>query len=392
MDTRNQIVPSAIELETRFAFSGRLGDLLKEHFIADASNWHLSPKFQLYYRLRRWIPLVLRQRMQQNRNRSLPVGDAWYCQHDFLQAWQRALEAELRDDPAPIIHPWPSGHSHAAIVTHDIESREGVARVDRLARIEEQLGFRSAWYFVPAKYKIDAGLLDDLRARGHEVGVHGYNHDGQLFSSRSAFQRRVPLINNVARQWQATGFRSPMMHRQLQWMQELDFDYDTSCFDIDPFQAMPGGVGGGWPFIVGRLVELPCTLPQDHTLFVTLEQDSTDIWRHKIELLRRLRGMIMCIIHPDYLTSPRHWDRHRELLEMLLEAHDAWRCLPQQVAAWWRKRDQSHVLGSTNRSVPNSATTSASTSAAASASSSATIVGPAAELGRIVSLAELFHP
>lgn len=365
MDTRSHIERSPQALETHFAFSGRLGNLLEEYFTADSANWHLSPKFRLYYRLRRWIPLVLRQRMQQSRNRSLPVSDAWYCQHEFLQAWQQALAAELSDDPAPVIHPWPSAYSHAAIVTHDIESREGVTRVDSLARVEEQLGFRSAWYFVPAKYKVDTGLLNDLRARGHEVGVHGYNHDGQLFSSRRAFQRRVPKINNVARQWQATGFRSPMMHRQLHWMQELDFDYDTSCFDIDPFQAMPGGVGGVWPFIAGRLVELPCTLPQDHTLFVTLQQDSTDIWRHKIELIRRLRGLIMCIIHPDYLTTDRHWKLHRELLEILLAAQDAWRCLPHQAASWWRKRDQSRVVGDT-------------------------IAGPAEDLGRIVSLAELF--
>ncbi len=351
-----------------------MGDLLHGYFMADSANWRLSAKFQLYYRLRRWIPLVLRQRMQQSRNGRLPVGDAWYCQHDFLQAWQQALEAELADDPALIMHPWPSGYTHAAIVTHDVETREGVARVDRLARTEEQLGIRSAWYFVPVKYKIDAGLLDDLRARGHEVGVHGLNHDGQLFASRGIFRRRVTRINDVARRWQANGFRSPMMHRQLQWMQMLEFDYDSSCFDIDPFQAMPGGVGGVWPFIAGRLVELPCTLPQDHTLFVTLKCDSADIWRRKIDLIRRLRGMIMCIVHPDYLTTARHWDLYRELLEAMFEGQGGWRCLPHQAASWWRDRDRSWVIGSGGGDI-----------------SSASIAGPAEKLGRVASLADLFQ-
>src|SRR5690606_5714718 len=134
-------------------------------------NWHLSTTFRTYYRLRRWIPVALRQRMQKCRSSKLPVGDAWYRQHDFLQRWQQTLDETLRNDPPPLIHPWPDGFQHAAIVTHDIETREGVQRIERLASLEEKLGIRSAWYFVPAKYKIEPGLLDDLRARGHEVGV-----------------------------------------------------------------------------------------------------------------------------------------------------------------------------------------------------------------------------
>ena len=209
---QSKLSPSLEQLELRFAFAGRLGDLLQRCFYEDADNWRLSTCFRIYYRLRRWIPLALRQRMQQRRNRTLPVGDAWYRQHDFLQRWQRALEEDLQCDPAPLIHPWPDGFSHSAIVTHDVETREGVARVDRLASLEEQHGIRSAWYFVPFQYKIDAGLLDDLRARGHEVGVHGYNHDGQLFSSKRRFQQRAVEINAIGRDWQAAGFRAPMMH------------------------------------------------------------------------------------------------------------------------------------------------------------------------------------
>lgn len=353
------------QLELRFAFPGRLGALLQDCFYEDADNWHLSTSFRIYYQLRRWIPLVLRQRMQQSRNRTLPVGDDWYRQHDFLNRWALAFEEDLQCGPVPLIHLWPDGFSHAAIVTHDVETHEGVARVDHMASLEEKLGIRSAWYFVPDKYKLDTGLLDDLRARGHEVGVHGYNHDGQLFSSNRRFQQRAIKINAVARDWQAAGFRAPMMHRQLSWMQSLEFDYDASCFDIDPFQAMPGGVGGVWPFVVGRLVELPCTLPQDHTLFVTLQQQSMDVWRDKLELIRQLHGMVMCLVHPDYLSTTKRWELYRELLELMQSTDDAWHCLPHQAATWWRQRDQSQIVGTV-------------------------IEGPAQPRGRIVSLTEMF--
>ncbi len=80
---QSKLSPSLEQLELRFAFAGRLGDLLQRCFYEDADNWRLSTCFRIYYRLRRWIPLALRQRMQQMRNRTLPVGDAWYRQHDL---------------------------------------------------------------------------------------------------------------------------------------------------------------------------------------------------------------------------------------------------------------------------------------------------------------------
>jgi peptidoglycan/xylan/chitin deacetylase (PgdA/CDA1 family) len=211
----------------------------------------------------------------------------------------------------------------------------------RLAELEEQYNIRSAWYFVPASYRIDHGVLNSLRERGHEVGVHGYNHDGRLFANQQIFEQRSQHINAIAKAWQASGFRSPMMHRHLAWMQDLDIAYDASFFDIDPYQAMPGGVGGVWPFIAGRFVELPCTLPQDHTLFVTLNQPGIDVWRKKHELIRRLRGMAMYLIHPDYLETPRQWDYYRSLLEYLNTIENDWRCLPHEAAQWWKLRQSS---------------------------------------------------
>lgn len=349
-------------LELRFAFDGPLGDVLRAGVIEDSSHWQLSWKFRCYYLVRAWIPTALRQVLQRTRNGQLPVGDEWYCPQAF---WARLMQAAAEQRSQLVLHPWPDGYQHAAVLTHDIESADGLPRVDKLAQLEEQFGLRSAWYFVPSKYRIDRGMLADLRERGHEVAVHGYNHDGRLFTSARLFAQRAAYINQAAQRWQAAGFRSPMMHRQLNWMQALEVDYDASCFDVDPYQAMPGGVGGAWPFIAGRLVELPCTLPQDHTLFVTLKQSGTDIWRRKYAWLKRLRGMAMCLVHPDYLDSPKHWDWYRELLEMYVAAEDGWKCLPQDISHWWLQRDASSVVGQS-------------------------ISGPAAQRGRIVSIEALF--
>src|SRR6185295_6616832 len=120
--------------------------------------------------------------------------------------------------------------------THDVETAEGFNCVSAIADLEQQLGFRSSWNFVPHKYPIDLGLLRDLRDRGFEIGVHGYNHDGRLFASRTMFDRRAAAINAALKAWGAVGFRAPMVHRNLEWLQALDIEYDASCFDADPYQ------------------------------------------------------------------------------------------------------------------------------------------------------------
>ncbi len=96
-----------------------------------------------------------------------------------------------------------------------------------------------------------------------------------------------------------------MVHRNLVWLQALDIEYDSSCFDIDPFQAAPGGVGSIWPFIAGRFVELPYTMPQDHTLFIGLGERDDRIWKDKMDYLVRHQGMALMLTHPDYLTGRR---------------------------------------------------------------------------------------
>jgi peptidoglycan/xylan/chitin deacetylase (PgdA/CDA1 family) len=181
--------------------------------------------------------------------------------------------------------------------------------------------------------------MRDLADRGFEIGVHGYNHDGRLFSSRAEFDRRVPAINEALRSWGAVGFRAPMVHRNLRWMQSLEIEYDASCFDADPYQAMPGGVGSVWPFIAGRFVELPYTLAQDHTLFVVRGQRDGRIWNEKMSYVAHLNGMALVITHPDYLDSGPRLDVYRQLLLRAQGTGGMWHALPRETAAWWRDRD-----------------------------------------------------
>ena len=329
------------EIACRFLYDNAVPDgAFQECLRADTRAAQLSAAFRAYYRLRSLIPLPVRQLLQ--RHRTVKPTANWYLPEQFVATMARDIRAA--GDGLTMIHPWPDGAAFAFVPTHDVETADGMRRIEKIAALEEELGFRSSWNIVPHKYPVDLGLLRDLQNRGFEIGVHGYNHDGKLFTSKAVFDSRVPAINAALESFGAVGFRAPMVHRNLAWLQSLNVEYDASYFDIDPFQAMPGGVGSIWPFMAGRFVEMPYTLPQDHTLFVTLNERDGRIWEEKLDFVAKLGGMALFITHPDYLDSDYRIDAYRQLLEKARDMAGMWHALPKEVAAWWRERDQSTLL------------------------------------------------
>lgn len=312
-------------------------DVFQRCVEADARACRLSPSFRAYYQLRSLIPLSVRRWLQ--RRRPVRASERWCYPDEFFAAL--AQVALPSSDGWPIIHPWPLAADFALVLTHDVETQEGIANIATIADLEEELGFRSSWNVVPYKYNVDCRLLRDLQDRGFEVGVHGFNHDGKLFTSRRTFERRVPFMHDALKSFGAVGFRAPMVHHNFEWMQTLDVEYDASCFDADPYQAMPGGVGGIWPFIAGRFVELPYTLPQDHTLFIARGERTEDTWVQKLNFIARWGGMALLITHPDYLNTTQRLDAYRRFLEHARSHAGAWPALPKDAAAWWRDRDES---------------------------------------------------
>jgi peptidoglycan/xylan/chitin deacetylase (PgdA/CDA1 family) len=307
----------------------------REFVEKDSCDFQLSNKYQIYYRyFRPWMPIAVRQ-MLQRRNR-VEISDRWFEPQEFMRSIAEcspSIEAELAS-----IGLWPDDSEFAFVLTHDVETAQGMRHIAKIADFEEGLGFRSSWNLVPYKYQIDTGLVKDLQARGFEIGIHGYNHDGQLYSSRKVFDRRAVEINKAIKKYGAVGFRSPMVHRNLNWLQALEIEYDASCFDIDPFQAAPGGVGSIWPFVAGRIVELPYTLPQDHTLFVALGEVDDRIWKNKLDFIVQHRGMALMLTHPDYMAGRRESNIYFRFLQHVKGVGKFWHATPKDVAGWWRRR------------------------------------------------------
>ncbi len=249
---------------------------------------------------------------------------------------------------------WPDGKQFAFVLTHDIEGLRGCRRIEGLTQLEMELGLRSSINFVPERYPIEPGIRESLQARGFEIGIHGLTHDGKLYSSREEFLRRAVKINQYKRDWGSVGFRSPSMHHNLNWLLDLDFEYDASTFDTDPFEPQPDGIGTIFPvWIPGKrgrpgYVELPYTLPQDITLFSIFSHQDASTWKRKLDWIAQQGGMALINTHPDYMylgAEKEELDEYpiafyRDFLEYAQTRYGQvyWHALPRDVAQFWRNR------------------------------------------------------
>ena len=272
---------------------------------------------------------------------------------------------------------WPEGKQFSFVLTHDVEGPEGLAKVKPLAELEMSLGFRSCFNFIPeGAYRVTRELRDWLAANGFEVGVHDLNHDGKLYRNPRDFAKKARRINQYLKDWDAVGFRSGFMLRNLDWLHQLNVHYEASTFDTDPFEPQPHGTGTIFPFWVARrttdhipkradkgqrtegggplsavsgpvvssngYVELPYTLPQDSTLFLLLREQTPAIWVQKLDWIARHGGMALVDVHPDYIRfadeSPvAHTYPIEHYVELLKHAQTRyagrfWQALPKAVA------------------------------------------------------------
>ena len=335
------------------------GDVLYEPFDPDeayrsyiSETWSfegkkksLSPRhLNAFYRLKKFLPrsLQLSARRTLMRWQGVPEFPRWPLDTGVAELLRFYAFCRLRSmnaSQAEFRWFWPPGFRAALVLSHDVETQEGLRLAVELADLEEEHGFRSA-FNLGGWYDVDPGLVRELSSRGFELGVHGIQHDRSLFSSRAAFDEQKPKLAELRDRFGAAGFRSPAIHRIFDWMPDLPFAYDGSFPNSDPWEAQPGGSCTFWPFFIGPLVELPYTLPQDHTLFTLLRHRSATLWIDLAGELEREYGLIQVIAHPDegYLADPRKRGYYVEFLEAMAGREKVWRALPREVAEWWRRR------------------------------------------------------
>ena len=309
---------------------------------------------RFYYAVKPFVPLTLRRSIRRwfAVRKLSRVGHTW----PIMPGTERPL-ANWRG--------WPNSKRFAFVITHDVEGQEGMDKCLELMEIELKFGFRSSFNFVPeGSYDVAPEILGILRQNGFEIGVHDLHHDGQLYSNRRSFAQKAIKINQYAKRWGAVGFRSGFMLRKLEWLHDLDIQYDSSTFDTDPFEPQPEGAGTMFPFWVPcnasrpkfgdesgtssvgakrkGYVELPYTLAQDSTLFLLLRERSIDIWRRKLAWIAAHGGMALVNVHPDYISFNGGGDSrlqfpvqlYEDLLQHVKLDYEGqyWDALPRDVA------------------------------------------------------------
>lgn len=256
---------------------------------------------------------------------------------------------------------WPDDKEFGLVLSHDVDTLKGYTNALRLADLEEEMGFRSQFNFVPERYgPIDIRLLKELKHRGFGVGVHGLKHDGKLFKSKKIFDQMAPRINAYLEEWGTRSFTTPSMIRNHTWMQELNIDFCISSFDTDPFEPQSDGAGTIFPYWVKSnysmlgFLELPYTLVQDFTLFVILGETTIDLWKRKLDWIASNGGMALLNSHPDYMnfdTRPCAFEEYpvtlyKDLLKFVKDQHKElyWNVLPSQVWNFWTTCVQPIIL------------------------------------------------
>jgi uncharacterized protein len=306
---------------------------------------------RVYYRIKPAIPAALRMSVRR-----------WFAlrkRERVRNIWPIAPGSEQPPQNWP---GWPDGKKFALVLTHDVESQNGLDKCRQLMKLEKELGFRSSFNFIPeGGYEVPAQLRSELARNGFEVGVHDLHHDGKLYRTRPDFSRNAASINEYLRDWGAVGFRSGFMLHNLNWLHDLNVEYDASTFDTDPFEPQPDHRNTIFPFWIpapekagkpagGGYVELPYTLPQDSTLFLLFREKTPGIWFQKLDWIAQHGGMVLLNTHPDYINfQNQHSLRefpvalYREFLEYIRAkyADSFWHATPREIAGYVRANVQS---------------------------------------------------
>ena len=300
-----------------------------------------------YYAVRPALPIAVRKHFQRFALRSWQQTPFphWPVDQTVDRLFERLMAASVGASHLkriPFIWFWPDAAPAAAIMTHDVETRAGLDFCPHLMDIDDSFGIKSSFQIVPEeRYAIPPDLLLLLRKRGFEINVHDINHDGNLFRDRQEFLRRAARINLYARKFDASGYRSGVLYRNLDWYDAFEFSYDMSVPNAGHLEPQPGGCCTTKPFFVGKILELPVMGIQDYSLHHILRTYSLDLWDRQIEIVLSRNGLLSFIVHPDYLLDSRSQQMYSGLLERLARLRREsrlWFALPGEVNQWWRDR------------------------------------------------------
>jgi peptidoglycan/xylan/chitin deacetylase (PgdA/CDA1 family) len=238
--------------------------------------------------------------------------------------WPIDLSADVAADLAG--YPGVSFSRTPVLLTHDIDSAEGLQNLVRMfLPIEEAVGARSANYVVPCAWPLDHTLIQEVIRRGHEIGVHGYNH-----ANRTPFLPEQDRLQRLARgrefgdRYGAVGYRAPSLLRTKELLADLAplYRYDSSIpTSGGPFPVPNNGCASGRPWRIGEIWEIPVTLPRDGSLqFLGYSPDAiARLWQETAQILARSGAIVSLLTHCEsgFSGNARMLGAYRRFIEFI---------------------------------------------------------------------------
>ena len=331
----------------------RTEQYVKQLIPAHRNLTHFKLARESYYLVRDLLPVWVRRHFQRAylkdwRRLPFPGWPVDFTVDSLHEAFLRLTMLAHGCDRVPFIWFWPDGAPSCLILTHDVESAVGRDFTSSLMDIDSSYGFRSSFQVVPKRrYSIPERFVDEIRTRGFELNIHDLNHDGHLFDEKNEFLRRAKEINEYARKYDAHGFRSGIMYRNLEWYDAYEFAYDMSVPNVAHLEPQRGGCCTVMPFFIGNVLELPLTTSQDYSIFHILNDYTIDLWKKQVSLIQQRNGLLSFITHPDYLIDRKCRRVYELLLAYLRKTTDEnaiWAVIPKEVNRWWRARSEMKLV------------------------------------------------
>jgi len=238
------------------------------------------------------------------------------------------------------------GKKSCCIVTHDVDTKQGLARARPIKKLEEKYDIESAWYIPTKHYSLDSGTVRDLANYG-EVGVHGAQHSGNLVGlpNQKLYQllyEAKKLLGKISDS-PVKGFRSPLLQHNstiFEQLKKADYSYDTSVPTWEPKhpQTMsPFGIGTVFPLVLNDLVEIPISIVQDHQLLYVLgltAKETLAEWFSFMTTIKEIGGCSVLLSHPEYgLFDSENISMYEDSLTYISSDSDGWITTPAKLVA-----------------------------------------------------------
>jgi peptidoglycan/xylan/chitin deacetylase (PgdA/CDA1 family) len=278
--------------------------------------------------------------------------------------WRAAAPAGFR---------WPGGVRAAACFTFDVDAESAILAdrpeaadwldvmthqaygprtgVPRLLRLLERLGIR-ATFFVPG-YTAERWpeVVVAIRDAGHEIGCHGYMHEGSRNATpeleEARLERALAALESIVGV-RPTGYRAPMweVSRALpELLARHGFTYDSSLMDADhPYRLAVADEGPGAE--PASIVELPVHWALDDweayaylpgitgSGWIARPSELLERWTAELEALVDEGGLFVLTSHPFLSGRASRAAALGRLIERARALDGLWIATCSEIAEW----------------------------------------------------------